>query len=213
MLIVLEGIDGAGKSTQQQRLAAWLAARGQSVVTCRDPGSTALGDRIRNLVLHQHDIAVDPLSEMLLFMAARCQLVREVIGPALQRGAWVVCDRFQMSTVVYQGHAGRVDLESIRSAGAIATGGLVPELTIVFDLDEVSARSRIGRHLDRLESRDDEYWRAVREGFLTEARRDPQRVEVVDASLAVDEITRRITAMIDRRFSGGGSELGREYGP
>ncbi len=185
MFIVFEGLDGAGKSTQVNRLAERLSNLGKTVVTCRDPGSTELGNRIRGILLHKSDVPVDPTSEMLLFIAARCQLVREVIQPALQRGDWVLCDRFQMSTAVYQGHAGQVDLDVIRAAGQIATGGLLPDHTFVLDLDAGTAVARIGRDLDRMESRGEAYLSAVRNGFLTEAQNEPTSVSIVDATQPV----------------------------
>jgi len=110
--IALEGIDGAGKSSQIAALVAWLGARGRRVVTCRDPGSTAAGDAIRAILLDRHDLHLAPSAEMLLYMAARAQLVSEVIAPAVARGDWVVSDRYLLSNIVYQGHAGGLDPET-----------------------------------------------------------------------------------------------------
>ncbi|MFN9367133.1 MAG: dTMP kinase, partial [Planctomycetota bacterium] len=134
MLIVFDGIDGAGKSTQIEATCRWLELRrGAPVRRLRDPGSTPLGMRMRELLLDQHGLPIAPLAEVMLFMTARAQLVAEEIKPALARGEWVVCDRFSFSTVVYQGHAGGVDPEQIWKVNQVATQGITPDLTIILD--------------------------------------------------------------------------------
>ena len=133
--IVLEGIDGSGKSSQVAPLVEWLRGRGHDVVACRDPGATPAGDAIRQILLHRQEIPLGPTTEMLLYMAARAQLVSAVIAPALERGAWVVSDRYLPANIVYQGHAGALDPEIIRSVGGIATGGIAPDLVLLLDLD------------------------------------------------------------------------------
>ncbi len=196
MFIVFEGMDGSGKSTQLELAAKYLRGVGCPVVTCRDPGSTRLGEEVRNLVLHRDELAIDPQSEMFLFMVARCQLVREVIVPALERPAWVLCDRFQMSTVVYQGHAGQVDREAIRTVGEVATGGLRPDLIFLFDLEPDAAWNRLGRQLDRLESRGRDFLAAVCDGFRKEARLLGDRVCWIDANRPVEAIAQEIAAKL-----------------
>src|SRR5262249_28539762 len=129
----LDGLDGTGKSTQCRLLAGWLRARGHAVTECIDPGGTAIGDVIRGLLLH-HKASMSLACEALLFMASRAQLVAEVIRPALDAGRAVVCDRFLLANVVYQGHAGGLDVEQLWSVGRLATGGLEPDLTLVLDL-------------------------------------------------------------------------------
>ena len=151
--ISIDGLDGAGKSSQIGRLAEWLTSRGNRVVTCRDPGSTPAGDAFRAILLDRHDLHLDATTEMLLYMAARAQLVAEVIRPALDRGDWVVCDRYLLANIVYQGHAGGLDPERIRGVGEVATGGLMPDLVIVLDIDLETASRRLARPLDKLESR------------------------------------------------------------
>jgi len=198
MFLVLDGIDGGGKSTQMTRLADWLRAAGNDVKVCRDPGSTPLGDQVRQLLLQKSSIAIDPRSEMLLFMVARCQLVQEIIRPALAAGSIVLCDRFQMSTLVYQGHGGHVPLEEIRAVGQVATGGLEPTHTIVLDLPTPVALSRIERGLDRMESRGAEYMERVRQGFLTEAHRAAERCTVIDARRTAEEIFAEIRSQAER---------------
>jgi dTMP kinase len=201
IFLSLDGLDGAGKSTQCRLLAEWLRGRGQEVVCCADPGGTALGQAIRHLLL---DPAL-PLcltSEMLLFMASRAQLVHEVIRPALEAGKTVLCDRFLLANVVYQGHAGGMDPEEVRRIGLVATGGLEPVLTFVLDLPLVQAASRRKAHADRMESRDEDFFRRVREGFLAEARRRPERHRVIDASGALEDAQQRIQHETARLLDG-----------
>lgn len=197
--IVLEGIDGAGKSSQIAALAAWLGERGREVVTCRDPGSTPAGDAIRAILLDRHDLEIAPTAEMFLYMAARAQLVNQVIRPALDRGAWVVSDRFVLSNIVYQGHAGGIDPDVIRRVADVATGGLAPDLTIVLDVDLETSARRLDRPLDKLENRGDGYRRRVHAGYHAEATRS-DGVVLVDATGGIDEVAARITRAVSKRF-------------
>jgi dTMP kinase len=178
--IALDGLDGTGKSTQCRLLAAWLRGRGYTVTECADPGGTAVGEVIRELLLgHRHEMSLP--CEALLFMASRAQLTAEVIRPALDAGRAVIADRYLLANVVYQGHAGGLDPEHLWQVGRLATGGLEPDLTIVLDLPVEAALARRTGPADRVESRDAAYQRRVREGFLAEARRRPDRIRVVDA--------------------------------
>jgi dTMP kinase len=199
--IAVEGIDGAGKSTQARLLVERLRRSGRDVVACRDPGSTATGDAIREILLHRHDLSVDPTAEMLLYMAARAQLVSEVILPALRRGAWVVSDRFLLSTVVYQGHAGGLDPDGIRRAGLIATGGLAPAITLLFEIDPATAAARLADRvaapLDKLESRGDGFRTRLREGFHLEALRHPDTIRVVDAAGSPEAVAARAFSILE----------------
>jgi dTMP kinase len=167
--IVLEGMDGAGKSSQVAALVEWLGERGCRITTCRDPGATSAGDAIREILLDRHDLHLTATAEMLLYMAARAQLVAEVIEPALARGEWVVSDRYLLSNVVYQGHAGGLDPEAIRTVGRVATAGRLPDLVIVLDVDLTTVATRLDRPLDKLESRGDGYRQRLREGYRREA--------------------------------------------
>ncbi|MFM7108015.1 MAG: dTMP kinase [Planctomycetaceae bacterium] len=198
--IALDGLDGSGKSTQIARLADWLRSRGLAVTTCRDPGSTAVGDAIRAILLDRHDLHVAPTAEMLLYMAARAQLVAEVVEPAIDRGEWVVSDRYLLATVVYQGHAGGLDPGAIRGVGAVATGGIMPDLELLLDVDLATSAARLDRPLDKLENRGDGYRRLVREGYLAEAARDPGRTCVIDAAAGIDEVAARIRAAVAERL-------------
>jgi dTMP kinase len=201
--ITLDGLDGSGKTLQLARLAGWLRDRGIDVVTCRDPGSTATGDAVRAILLDRHDLALAATTEMLLYMAARAQLVAEVVRPALERGSWVVSDRYLLANVVYQGHAGGLEPDVVRSVGAIATGDLAPDLTLLLDVDLATAARRLARPLDRLERRGDDYRSRVRAGYLAEARTDPGRIVVVDATDGPDVVADRIRTIVASRFALG----------
>ena len=198
--IVLEGIDGAGKSSQVEPLVAWLRGCGRAVTTCRDPGATAAGDAIRAILLDRHDLQLAPTSEMLLYMAARAQLVAEVIQPSLARGEWVVSDRYLLANIVYQGHAGGLDPDTIRQVGAVATGGLEPDLVLLFDVDLETAARRLARPLDKLENRGDEYRGRLRAGYLAEAARRPDRIAVVDATGDLATVQANVRAALEHRF-------------
>jgi dTMP kinase len=185
--ISLDGLDGAGKSTQCRLLADWLRTRGFDVVQCADPGGTPMGDVLRKLLLEHRGHMTLPC-EALLFMASRAQLVAEVIRPALDSGKAVICDRFLLANVVYQGHAGGLDPQKLWDLGLLATGGLEPDVTIVLDLPLEIAQARRKENADRMERRDAAYFAKVREGFLAEARRRPERIRVVDATLPPEAV-------------------------
>ncbi len=187
MFFSIDGGDGTGKSTQSALFCHWLHAEGHEVVGCRDPGSTALGEAVRELLLHRDDLAIDRRSEMLLYMAARAQMVEEVIRPALEQAKTVVADRYLLANVAYQGYGGGLDVETVWQVGRMATGGLMPDLTIVLDLPAEAAASRLGRQRDRMEAQGDAFHGRVREGFLREAARR-EDVVVVDASRSIEEV-------------------------
>lgn len=198
--IVLDGMDGAGKSSQIRPLADWLADGGRCVTTCRDPGSTPVGDAIRAILLDRHDLHLSATAEMLLYMAARAQLVNEVVAPALARGGWVVSDRYLLSNIVYQGHAGGLDPALIRAVGEVATGGLTPGLVLLLDVDLETAARRLDRPLDKLENRGDGYRARLRDGYLREAAAAPETIRLIDASAAPDEVAARIRRAVVDRF-------------
>jgi dTMP kinase len=202
LFLSLDGLDGTGKSTQCALLADWLRSRGHAVTTCIDPGGTPLGGELRKLVLHYRP-DIDRTCEALLFMASRAQLLSEVIRPALDAGKTVVSDRYLLANVVYQGHAGGLDVERLWEMGRFAAGGLEPDLTIVLDLPPEQAALRRGRPGDRIESRDADYHARLRAGFLAEARRRPERIRVVDASPPVaivhEVICREVDAMLNSK--------------
>ena len=187
LFISLDGVDGAGKSTQCRLLADWLRAQGHGVVQCHDPGGTDLGQELRNILLH-HRGTMSLTCEALLFMASRAQLVTEVIRPALETGKIVIADRFLLANVVYQGHAGGLDPAHLWSVGMFCTGGLEPDLTLVLDLPIDVSFARRKEAADRMESRGLDYFAKVRTGFLTEAQRRPERCRVIDAQPTAAEV-------------------------
>lgn len=195
--VVLDGLDGGGKTTQCRLLAEWLGRQNWQVTTCVDPGGTAVGSAIRELLLHgRHEMTL--ASEAFLFMASRAQLTAEVIRPALRAGHVVVSDRYLLATVVYQGHGGGLDPDLLWAMGALATGGLSPALTLVLDLPEESARARRKGPADRVERRDAAYYERVRNGFLVEAQRDPDHIQILDARRSIDEIHRQVCEAVQR---------------
>ncbi len=196
MFFSLDGLDGVGKTTQLDLFCAWLGDKGREVVRVRDPGGTPLGERIRGLLLESDDAQpISPRSEMLLYMAARAQLVDEVIAPARAAGKVVVSDRFLLANVVYQGHAGGLDVDLIWTLGRFATNDIAPDLTFLLDMPPEAAQRRISRDLDRMERRGEEYRRRLREGFLAEADRDPKGIFVIDARRTIDQVQAEIRTL------------------
>jgi dTMP kinase len=193
----LDGIDGAGKSTQCRLLADWLRTQGRKVVECADPGGTDVGKVLRTLLL-EHRGHMNLACEALLFMASRAQLVAEVIRPALEDGTIVVSDRFFLANIVYQGHGGGLDPARLRELALFATEGLEPDLTFVLDLPPNQAFTRRKATPDRLESRDAEYHERVRLGFRLEAERRPQSIIMVDASQSAEFVQERIRSEVTR---------------
>jgi dTMP kinase len=188
--ITLEGPEGAGKTVQAQRLALELEARGHAVLLTREPGGTALGDRVRTLVLDPAGGRIAPRADALLFNAARAQLVFEVIGPALDAGEVVVCARFADSTLAYQGYGAGVDLEPLRQLADIATGGLAPDRTILLDIaPEFGLARKSAADRTRFETAFDlEFHMRVRAGFLAIAAAEPGRFRIVDADREPDAV-------------------------
>ena len=200
MFISIDGGDGTGKSTQAELLAGWLREQGRQVVACRDPGSTPLGEAVRKVLLDRHDLNIHRRSEMLLYMAARAQLAEEVIRPALEQGKTVLSDRYLLANVVYQGHAGGLDVPTLWEVGRIATGGLMPELTIVLDVPPEVSAARIDGPLDRMERQGAAFHARVREGFLAEAARVPKQIIVVDASGPIDEVQENVRSIVRKHI-------------
>ncbi|MFP4141407.1 MAG: dTMP kinase, partial [Phycisphaerae bacterium] len=181
--LVIDGPDGAGKSTQTALLADALGKGGLTVRQVRDPGGTAIGDRIREILLDPSCDEMAVRTELMLYMASRAQLVAEIVRPALQAGECVLSDRYISSTIAYQG-AGGADVDEVRTVGDIAVGSLWPDLTIILDLpsDEGLTRAAKRSDPDRMEAKAREFHRRVRELFLAQAKQDPARCVVVDAS-------------------------------
>ena len=186
--VTFEGGDAAGKTTQAEALTDWLIAEGHEVVRTREPGGTTLGMGVRDLVLHR-DEPVDPRAEALLYAADRAQHVAHVVRPALGRGAVVVQDRYLDSSVAYQGVGRAIDADVVRRLSLWAADGLLPDVTILLDLDPAAARARrTGRVFDRLEAEHDAFHERVREAFLRLAADEPARFVVLDAARPADEL-------------------------
>jgi dTMP kinase len=188
MFFSFDGVDGTGKSTQIRLLAEALRASGREVVTCRDPGSTALGERLREILLHHHGTPIHRRSEMLLYMASRAQLVEEVIRPALASGKIVLSDRYLLANVVYQAHGGGLSPDEVWRVGEVTVAGVMPNLVFLLDMPAEQAAKRIQREPDRMEAQGLEYLERVRQGFLMEASRLSQRVAIINADRSIDAI-------------------------
>ena len=197
--ITFEGGEGCGKSTQVARLRAALERRGVAVMLTREPGGTRLAELIRGLLKDEREDPPCDRSELLLFLAARAQLVRNVIRPALDAGTWVVSDRFSDSTFAYQGYGRGLPLDVLRLANDFACEGLVPDRTILLDVDPETSRARMRRReaatqtsADRIEQAGDAFHARLRKGFLEMAAREPARIVTIDASGTPDEVEERI---------------------
>lgn len=199
--VVFDGPDGSGKTTQFRRMVALCQEAGVPVCEVREPGGTLVGGDIRDILLDTAHGAMSLRCEMLLYMASRAQLVERVIRPALARGELVLADRFVSSTLAYQGTAGGLPLEEIRAVANVATGGLEPDLVVVFDVDEATAARRLGLLLDRMESKGREFHARVRRGYLDQIRADPARHARIDASLSPEEVWRSLLAVLRQRLA------------
>jgi len=208
IFITFEGGEGCGKTTQIARLAAALEAAGREVVRTREPGGTPVGEQIRHVLQYsQESGGMTPEAELLLFAASRAQLVREVIRPALAAGKIVLSDRFLDSTTVYQGVARSNPPEAVAWINAFAISGRLPDVTFVFDLDVAAGRARLaGRQgapeHDRLENEPGAFHEAVRAGYLELARREPERLILLDAARSPDEIYAELVERLNSRFHG-----------
>jgi dTMP kinase len=202
--ITFEGAEGAGKTTQSQRLAAELETAGYTVLFTHEPGGTRISERIREIVLNREYREIAPTTELLLFAASRAQLVSERIVPALNNGHIVISDRFVDSTVAYQGYARGFERELIGYLNRVATEGLSPDLTIVLDLSVEAGLQRKIRQdreaMNRLDLEDIEFHQRVREGFLEIARKEPKRVKMVNAQMTPECVYQAVKAEVDGRM-------------
>jgi dTMP kinase len=208
MFITLEGPEGAGKSTQLPQLAAWLEVGGRTVVTTKNPGGTPIGGQIREILLKPANHEMVPLTELLLYAADRAQHMATVVAPALAQGSVVLCDRYTDSTIAYQGYGRGLDASLIAHLNTLATGGRVPDLTLLFDLPPEDGLSRIAatRQVDRVEVETLAFHHRLREGYLALAAAEPSRFVVIDATLPRDEVQLRVQRAVTERlrvFSGG----------
>jgi len=205
--ITIDGPDGGGKTTQAERLTAHLRERGTTVQLTREPGGTWLGERIRELLLERtgSSAATDPLADALLFNAARRQLVREVIRPALDAGETVVCARFADSTLAYQGYGAGLDVAMLRGLNDLATDGLRPDVTVLLDVPaEAGLARKAPGDVTRFEAEYDlHFHERVRQGFLAIAAAEPERVVIVDAARDIDDVSADIVRLVRARAAAG----------
>jgi len=190
MFVTFEGLDGSGKSTQAELLRVRLEADGVDVVPTREPGGTELGEGVRKLVLHGGHVG--PWAEALLYVAARAQLVDDVIRPALERGAAVICDRYLDSSVAYQGVGRELGLDRILDLNLAAVGGLLPDRTFLLELDPSEVSARIQRHYDRLEREGDDFRERAADGYRRLAARFPERIVVLDAARPAEDLAEEV---------------------
>ena len=205
LLITLEGIDGCGKSTQSEILQRKLKESNTPFIPVREPGGTAVGENIRQVLLdNQYSPSLQ--AELFLYMAARSELTEQVIVPSLLAGRIVLCDRFTDSTLAYQGYGGGADLNLIRFLNCKATGGISPDLTVLFDLTVEEAAARRGATADRMESKDYRFHQRVRNGYLELAGLEPQRIKIVNASGDMEKQGRIIWQLVQDLITGHSSE-------
>lgn len=205
ILISFEGSEGAGKSTQISRLAKLIETTGQEILVTREPGGTEIGEEIRHLLKHAHSGSnMHPETELLLFAAARAQLVREKLLPNINAGKVILCDRFLDSTTVYQGAARQMSDDPVQNINRFAVGDLMPDLTIVIDVPAEVGMRRVKRRAsdlpDRMEQENIEFYQRVREGYLVLAHSLPERFVVVDGTQHLDQIEAEIWSHVQERF-------------
>ena len=198
IFITFEGIEGCGKSTHSKLLFEYLKSRGYRCVMTREPGGTKLGEEVRKVLLGSDGIRISDLTELFMFEACRAQIVKEIIRPALDRKKIVICDRFSDATFSYQGYGGKIDLNIIKALDRVATEGLVPDLTILLDIETAEGlrRARI-KGTDRMESKDVAYHKRVRAGYLKLAGKYPERIKKIRVDGSIPEVQAKIRREAD----------------
>lgn len=198
LFITFEGTDGCGKTTQIEMLKDYFEKQGRTVLLTREPGAKGLGTKLREILLN-YDGEVSPVCESFLFLADRAQHVDTIIKPAVARGEIVLCDRHTDSTVAYQGYGRELDIEQIKMLNNIATSGLKPDLTFIFDIDIDTAQKRVGKNKDRMESAGIEFFKRVRNGYLEIAKQEPERVKVLDGSKSIEKIHNELLKILQTK--------------
>lgn len=193
LFITFEGADGCGKTTQLNLLKEYLIGKGHEVLVTREPGAKGLGERLRDILLN-YDGEVSDRCESFLFLADRAQHIDTIVKPAVESGKIVLCDRHTDSTVAYQGYGRGLDIEQINKLNNIATDGLKPDLTFVFDVDIETSMNRVGKEKDRMESSGCDFFNRVRNGYLDIAKNEPQRVKIIDATVPIDKVFEQVLA-------------------
>lgn len=198
LFITFEGTDGCGKTTQIEMLKDYFEKQGRTVLLTREPGAKGLGTKLREILLN-YDGEVSPVCESFLFLADRAQHVDTIIKPAVARGEIVLCDRHTDSTVAYQGYGRELNIEQIKMLNNIATSGLKPDLTFIFDIDIDTAQKRVGKNKDRMESAGIEFFKRVRNGYLEIAKQEPERVKVLDGSKSIETIHNELLEILQTK--------------
>jgi dTMP kinase len=207
LFITFEGPEGSGKSTQLKLLEEWLSGRGHDVLATREPGGTSISEAVRSILLDPANTAMRPVTEILLFSAARAQIVAQVIRPHMEWGGIVLCDRYADSTLAYQGYGRGLDLDTLRAITAFATGGLVPHLTVYLDIAiEDGLRRKSAQEWNRLEDQTLTFHRRVRQGYLEMAAAEPERWLVLDAAQPIAGVQSAIRERLALLVSGEGAE-------
>jgi dTMP kinase len=196
--ITFEGSEGSGKSTQIKFIEKYLKSKKKKFLFVREPGGVKISEKIRRLLLDVNNTAMSDEAETLLYMAARAQLVEEVVEPELKAGTIILCDRFLDSTLAYQGYGHGIDVQLIRKVGEFATKGISPDLTLLFDIDVKKGFARINRAKDRIEQRAISYHKKVRQGYLSIAKKEPKRVKVIDSNRTKEEIHNSVCQYVDQ---------------
>jgi len=203
MFITLEGPEGSGKTSQMPRLAKYLRSKGYEVITTREPGGTPISDQVRDILISMKNTGMEPRTEILLFLAARAQLVEELIKPALQSGKIVLCDRYGDSTLAYQGYGHKLDLDTLKRMLAFATDGLKPDLTIYLDLDvETGLQRKIKKdEWNRLDAYEVAFHQRVRNGYHQLLAEEPQRWVLIDASQSLADVQKQMRTIVMERLT------------
>lgn len=204
MFITFEGSEGSGKSTQINMLAAYLGQQGYEVLVTREPGGTHIGEQVRQCLHDVKNKEMTGAAEVLLYSASRSQLVREVIVPALESGVIVISDRYADSTMAYQGYGRQLDLDALGTITHFATGGLKPDLTILFDIDVeegLSRRSVGGEEMNRMDLQEVAFYKRVRNGYMELVKQEPERWVIVDAGRPPDEIQNDVRRSVEAKLS------------
>ena len=198
LFITFEGIEGCGKSTHSKLISEYLKKSGYPLVHTREPGGTKLGELVRKVLLNSKGIKISDLAELFLFEACRAEIVKEVLRPSLDRNFIVISDRFSDATVSYQGYGGGVDLTAIKTLDKIATNSLVPDLTILLDIDTTEGLKRASvKGIDRMEKKDISYHKRVRAGYLKLSKRNPDRIKVIKVNDEIPIVQARIKKEVE----------------
>ncbi len=197
LFITFEGADGCGKTTQLNLLKDYLEQKGHEIVLTREPGAKGLGEKIREILLN-YEGDVSNRCESFLFLADRAQNIDIIVNPAIKEGKIVLCDRHTDSSVAYQGYGRGLDIEQIKTLNKLATGGKVPDITLVFDVDVETSMKRVGNEKDRMESAGIEFFNRVRNGYLEIAKQEPDRIKIIDSTKSIKEIHTEVIKVIEQ---------------